>query len=237
MSDDHRGSAQKAHRGSKLRELFALARHVPLMPAVSTDVVEYGDRTPGDALTVFVHGYLATGGVLRPLGEYLGAQGVARRQVHFTFAPTGSLADHARKLDAIIRSAQRGDGPVRIVGHSLGGLVARYYRQVLGRPVERLVCIATPHRGVPRASAFRALPLVDELAPGSSTLALLEATRPRLAQTDVTCVIATHDTLVSAADSAHLEGARNVRVHGVGHLAVLFERETWDHVAAALAPR
>lgn len=237
MSTHERSGARKAPAASKLRELFALARHVPLMPAVSTDVIEYGRAREGDGITVFVHGYLATGGVLRPLGEFLGSQGIARRQVHFTFAPTGSLAEHARKLDAIVRSAHRNDGPVHLVGHSLGGLVARYYRQVLGRPVERLVCIATPHRGVPRASAFRALPLVDEIAPGSSTLALLEATRARLAQTDVTCVIPTHDTLVPPSDSAHLEGARNVHVHGVGHLAVLFERETWDHVAEALSPR
>lgn len=215
------------------RELVALAKHVPLLPTISREVIEYG---PGHGLTVFVHGYLATGGVLRPLGEYLGRTGVAPRQVHFTFAPTGSVAEHARRLDELIQRARRDTdhGPVNIVGHSLGGLLGRYYRQVLGRPVHRLVCIATPHRGVPRAAVFKALPLVDELAPGSSTLALLEATHARLAQTQVTCVIPTHDTLVPPLQSARLEGARNVHVYGVGHLGVLFDRETWEHVAEAL---
>jgi triacylglycerol lipase len=226
----------RAAKTAKWREIVALAKHVPLMPTVSTDVIEYG---PTKGLTVFVHGYLATGGVLRPLGEFLGKSGIAPRQVHFTFSPTGSLAEHARKLDDLVKRARRhgDDGPVHIVGHSLGGLLARYYRQVLGRPVERLVCIATPHRGVPRAAAFRALPLVDELAPGSSTLALLDATHARLAQTEVTCVIPTHDTLVPPAHSAQLAGARNVHVHGVGHLGVLFEQETWEHVAHALRVR
>jgi pimeloyl-ACP methyl ester carboxylesterase len=216
------------------RELVALAKHVPLMPSISTEVTEYPSSRARAGLTVFVHGYLATGGVLKPMGEYLGRQGLAARQVHFTFSPTGSLASHARRLDELVSRARRDDGPVHIVGHSLGGLVARYYRQVLGRSVDRLVCIATPHRGVPKAAAFRALPLVDELAPGSSTLALLEATRARLQHTEVTCVIPTHDTLVPPEESAQLAGARHVFVHGVGHLAVLFERETWEHVASAL---
>ncbi len=221
---------------SKWRELVALAKHVPLMPAMSTEVIEYA---PTAGLTVFVHGYMATGGVLRPLGEFLGRTGVAPRQLYFTFSPTGSLAEHARKLDDLVKRARRaGDnGPVHIVGHSLGGLLARYYRQVLGRPVERLVCIATPHGGVPRASAFKALPLIDEVAPGSSTLALLDATHARLAQTEVTCVIPSHDTLVPPAHSAQLKGARHVHVHGVGHNGVLFDREMWDHVADALRVR
>jgi triacylglycerol esterase/lipase EstA (alpha/beta hydrolase family) len=220
---------------ARWRELVALAKHVPLMSTVSTDVTHYGERGDSDTLTVFVHGYMATGGVLRPLGEFLGREGVAARQVHFTFAPTGSVAEHVRKLDSLVqRARQSADGPVHIVGHSLGGLVGRYYRQVLGRRVDRLVCIATPHGGVPRASPFKALPLVDELAPGSSTLALLEATHARLAQTEVTCIVPSHDTLVSPEHSARLRGAKHVEVHGVGHLGVLFEQETWDHVADAL---
>jgi pimeloyl-ACP methyl ester carboxylesterase len=217
---------------ARWRELLALARHVPLIPSISTDVVEYG---ASDALTVFVHGYLSTGGAMRPLGEHLGHIGVAARQVHFTFGPTGSVAEVVRRLDDIIRRAQAGrDGAVRIVGHSLGGLVARYYRQVLGRPVERLVCIATPHGGVPRAAALRVLPLLDELAPGSSTLALLDATRARLAGTAVTCIAAADDALVPDGEGSRLTGVHRVRARDVGHLGVLFDREAWDAVADAL---
>jgi triacylglycerol lipase len=202
------------------------------MPTVSTDLREFA---PTDTLTVFVHGYLATGGVLRPLGEYLASNGIASRQLHFTFAPTGSIADQARKLDVLIDRARRSaTDKLHIVGHSLGGLVGRYYRQVLGHPLERLVCIATPHGGVPRATAFRALPMVDELSPGSSTLALLEATKRRLAGTQVTCIDAAEDNLVPLAPWTHIEGAVQRRIRGVGHLGVLFEREAWDHVADAL---
>jgi len=117
---------------AKWRELVALAKHVPLMPTVSTDVIEYG---PTNGITVFVHGYLATGGVLRPLGEFLGKTRVAPRQVHFTFSPTGSLAEHARRLDELVKRARRpgDDGPVHLVGHSLGGLLAQ--RKEMARSV------------------------------------------------------------------------------------------------------
>ncbi|MDP3279217.1 MAG: hypothetical protein Q8Q09_28760 [Deltaproteobacteria bacterium] len=201
------------------------------MTDVSTRVRAQG---PGNSLTVFVHGYLATGGVMKPMAEHLAAQGVGGRHLHFNFAPAGSLAEHVRKLDALIEKIHGVSGPVNLVGHSLGGLVARYYRQVLGRPVARMVCIATPHEGVPRARVFRALPLVDELAPGSSTLKLLEATRSRLDGTVVTCVLPSHDNLVSPNGSASLMGTRSVRVEGVGHLAVLFDKQTWSIVADAL---
>ncbi|MDN5851298.1 MAG: hypothetical protein L0K86_00365 [Actinomycetia bacterium] len=70
-----------------------------------------------------------------------------------------SIADAARRLDAVV-GAHLGDateaeraGRVVVVGHSLGGLVARYWMGVMQRwPWCRsLVTIATPHRGAPKA--------------------------------------------------------------------------------------
>lgn len=220
----------------RLKELFALAQHVPLLPKVSSELECYGE---GDTLTVFIHGYLASGGVMRPLGEYLAERKLATRQLHFSFTPTGSVAEHVQKLDALIRRVHTTGAPVHIVGHSLGGLIARYYRQVLGRPVEKMLCIATPHAGVPRAGAFRAfksIPLVDELAPGSGTLQLLQATSVRLSPTQVTCVIPEGDTLVPPEHSAALAGHECVYMPELGHLSVLFSKEVWEIVAERLAP-
>jgi pimeloyl-ACP methyl ester carboxylesterase len=214
--------------------MLALAQHIPLLPKVSSELESFGE---GDTLTVFIHGYLASGGVLRPLGDYLAARALAPRQLHFSFAPTGSVAEHVQRLDALIQKVHRPGAALHIVGHSLGGLLGRYYRQVLGRPVERLICIATPHAGVPRAAVFRALkalPLVDELAPGSATLQLLQATRSRLAPTEVTCVIPEGDTLVPPEQSAALSGTECVFVPSQGHLSVLFARDTWEVVGERL---
>jgi triacylglycerol esterase/lipase EstA (alpha/beta hydrolase family) len=214
-----------------LREAVALARQSILIPKGASGLRETG---PAPHLTVFVHGYMASGGVFTPLARYLADIGVAPRQLHFSYKPLGSVAGHALRLAAMIRDAQP-EGAVDIVGHSMGGLLARYYRQILGRRLDRLVCLATPHRGTRVAAGFGALPLARELAPGSETLRLLETTRGGLAGVRVCSVVAESDAMVTPLDNAALEGHEAVRLHGVGHQGILFDRGAWSHVRRVLS--
>jgi triacylglycerol esterase/lipase EstA (alpha/beta hydrolase family) len=214
-----------------LREAVALAKHGMLLHRVSPALREVA---PAPHLTVFVHGYMASGGVFGPLAEHLASRGIAPRQLHFTYLPTGSVAQHALRLDALIREAHP-EGPVHIVGHSMGGLIARYYLQVLGRRLDRLVCLATPHKGTVRAERWSSLPLTREITPSSPTLRLLDATADRLAGVRVCSIVAEADTLVAPVESAALEGHEVVRLPGVAHLSVLFDKTAWDHVARVLA--
>src|SRR5437879_70557 len=115
-----------------LTEAWALARQGLLLPRMRT---VFREHAPAPRLTVFIHGYLATGGVLAPFADHLAARGVAPRQLHFSYPPLGSIHALATRLAATIDAA-RHEGPLDIVGHSLGGLVARYYRQVLGRRLD-----------------------------------------------------------------------------------------------------
>src|SRR5215203_4124203 len=74
-------------------------------------------------------------------------------QVH----PTGSIERRARELKEIIlrqlKSLDREKEKVVIIGHSMGGLDARYMISRLGMDdrVAALVTITTPHRGSPYA--------------------------------------------------------------------------------------
>ena len=63
-------------------------------------------------------------------------------------SPTAGVATRAAELKAIIRR-EVGHEPVRVIGHSLGGLDARYMISRLGmdRQVTSLVTVGTPHRG------------------------------------------------------------------------------------------
>ena len=59
-----------------------------------------------------------------------------------------------------------------MIGHSLGGLIARYYVQRLGGDafVNTLVTLGTPHQGTQLAHAMPLLPLIRQLTPQSPVI-------------------------------------------------------------------
>jgi pimeloyl-ACP methyl ester carboxylesterase len=95
------------------------------------------------------------------------------------------LADLVRAKIERIYARYPGLGPLTIVGHSKGGLIATYYVKKLGgwRRTRAIVTLGTPHRGTPRAwlglpVALLARSLV-QMIPGSPFLArLLEGAWP-----------------------------------------------------------
>jgi len=179
-------------------------------------------------LTVFVHGFFA------PMARWLGEQGVADRQLHFSYPPLGSIDGLARALSDRIAALQP-TGPVNFVGHSLGGLLGRYYVQILGGRVDRLVCLATPHRGTLHARPWTRVPLAREIAPTSATVLELHSTRDRLRGVRVCSVVGDEDRMVVPFESAVLEDHENVRFERVGHQSLLFSRPAWEHVARVLS--
>ena len=64
-------------------------------------------------------------------------------------------------------SAATGYERIHVIGHSLGGLIARYFVQRLGgdSQVHTLVTLGTPHQGTQLAWAAPLLPLVRQLTP------------------------------------------------------------------------
>jgi triacylglycerol lipase len=89
------------------------------------------------------------------------------------------LADLVRAKIERIYARNPGLGPLTIVGHSKGGLVAAYYVKKLGgwHRARAVVTLGTPHHGTPLA--YLGLPLglvarsVLQLRPGSAFLELL----------------------------------------------------------------
>ncbi len=217
------------------REAAAYARQGLLLSRGATGIRGASPESR-EGLTVFVHGYMASGGVFEPLAKHLQDEGLAPWQAHLNYAPFGSVESLAQRLDALIRgSGVR--GPVSIVAHSLGGLVGRYYAQVLGRPLSKLVCLATPHTGTSLASRFSGLPLAKEIAPGSETLQLLERTKDRLHGARVCSLVAEGDLMVTPVESAALAGHEVQRLAGVGHQGILFDRAAWAHVRRVLSEK
>jgi pimeloyl-ACP methyl ester carboxylesterase len=128
---------------------------------------------------------------------------------------------------------------VHVVGHSMGGLIARYHVQRQGgdRRVESLVTLGTPHQGSIWANVLPT-PLVRQLRPGSPVFRELAEPAPRC-DTRITAIYSSLDEMVVPTSSGRCDhpdlSARNVLVHGVGHMSLPIHRGVADEVAATLA--
>jgi Palmitoyl protein thioesterase len=144
------------------------------------------------------------------------------------------LGEHLQRL-----CEQTGHERVHVVGHSLGGLLARYHVQRQGgdQHVESLVTLGTPHQGSVLAHLLPT-PLVRQLRPGSAVLRELAEPAPGL-RTAVTAVYSDLDQVVVPTNAGRCDHpdlqARNVLVRGVGHMSLPFHRGVMDEVATTLA--
>ncbi|WP_309052691.1 alpha/beta fold hydrolase [Streptomyces sp.] len=118
-----------------------------------------------------------------------------------------------------------GHDEVDVVGHSLGGLIARYYVQRLGGDarVRTLVTLGTPHAGTTVAPLADAHPLVRQMRPGSEVLRELAEPAPGC-RTRFVSFWSDLDRVMVPVETARLRHAdlvvHDVRVSGIGHLAL-----------------
>jgi triacylglycerol lipase len=130
--------------------------------------------------------------------------------------------DLAGRVEAIC--AASGYERIHVIGHSMGGLIGRYYVQRLGgdERVHTLVTLGTPHGGTVPA---RLLPtrLGRQLAPGSDLLTELDQGAPGC-RTRFVAFWSDLDQLVLPHESGRLLHpdlhVRNVEVRGVGHMSL-----------------
>ncbi|WP_314612003.1 esterase/lipase family protein [Streptomyces stackebrandtii] len=121
--------------------------------------------------------------------------------------------------------ARTGHAEVDIVGHSLGGLIARYYVQRLGGDtrVRTLVMLGTPHSGTTVAPLADAHPLVRQMRPGSAVLRELAGPAPGC-RTRFVSFWSDLDQVMVPVETARLDHpdlhVHNIRVSGIGHLAL-----------------
>lgn len=128
---------------------------------------------PVSTPVVLVHGYLGTAEPWGPLARRLHSAGFVNV---FTLG-YDSLSTSVPQLAAglaeqVVTITTRVQPPaVHLIGHSLGGLVARYAVQRLGldRISRTVVTVATPHRGSPLAWLGLG-PAAAQLRPGSVLL-------------------------------------------------------------------
>jgi len=137
------------------------------------------------------------------------------------------------------RIAADGRDDVALVGHSMGGLVARFYVQRLDGDarVHTLVTLGTPHGGT---KAARLIPhrLARQLRPDSELVAELCEPAPDCA-TRFLAVWSDLDQMMVPKRAARIDhpdlDARNVLVRGVGHMSLPIHRRTVHEIGLMLA--
>ncbi|RBY91680.1 lipase [Blastococcus sp. TBT05-19] len=190
---------------------------------------------------LLVHGLVDNRSVFSVMRRSLRRRGFAH-VCSWNYSPF--LTDIARAATDLGQQIERiceqtGHDRLHIVGHSLGGLIARYHVQRQGgdRHVESLVTLGTPHQGSVLAHVLPT-PLVRQLRPGSPVLRELEEPAPGC-RTQVTAVYSDLDQMVLPTHSGRCDhpdlGARNLLFRGVGHMSLPIHRGVLDEVAATLA--
>lgn len=123
---------------------------------------------------------------------------------------------------------------VHLVGHSMGGIIARNYLQLRGgeSKVERCVFLGTPHAGS-KLSPFALSPLSNALVPNSEFLTRLAAAAPPQ-KSKLFNIYSSKDNMVVPASSAHLSWLNNITLDRIGHTGLLYRRKSIEAVATAL---
>jgi triacylglycerol lipase len=200
-----------------------------------------GDVEAAGTPILLVHGLVDNRSIFTLLRRALRKRGFGRIWTMNYHVWTHDLRDASRRLAATVESIcdQTGYDRIHVVGHSMGGIVARYYVQRMGGDarVHTLVTLGSPHTGT---TAARLLPrgACRQLRPASDVIT--ELAQPAAGcRTRFLCFWSDLDALISPKRAARIDhpdlSARNVLVTGVGHMSLPFDGRVTREIAATLA--
>ena len=193
---------------------------------------------------LLVHGIMDNRSVFAVLGRALRKRGfgvVYGLNYSVLTALNGDVrsaaSELAREVERICEATN--SDHVHVVGHSLGGLVARYYVQQLGGDarVHTLVTLGTPHQGT-LAACLVPTPVFRQLRPDSDVMAELAGPAPGC-RTRFFAVWSELDQFIVPQRNAELDHpdllVTNLRLADVGHLSLSVDPRAVHAVVTTLA--
>ncbi|HHO49682.1 MAG TPA: hypothetical protein ENK18_02145 [Deltaproteobacteria bacterium] len=199
---------------------WPLARLRPLPP-----------EPPPQRPIVLVHGYLGHPAMFRPLIRRLRRAGLGPTHCVGYPSTRWTLDEIVVRIGSVVQALDT-DGPVDLIGHSLGAVASRAYLRCFGgaEHVRRFVSLGGPHAGT---ALFRLTPpnLWDVLDPDGPWVHRL-AGGPEPVPTTV--VRSRYDHHVVPPVRASLPDADEVVLSGQGHNGLLWSSTAHDAVIDAL---
>ncbi len=200
-----------------------------------------GDVEAAGTPIILVHGVIDNRSVFTLLRRALHKRGFGRVVTLNYPRLIGDMRSVAQQLADLVEEVTRETGyeRVHIVGHSMGGLIGRYYVQRMNgdQRVHTLVTLGTPHGGsVPAclvpAGVFR------QLRPRSDIVQELEEPAPEC-KTRFLAVWSDLDQVIIPKRNARLTHpdlrARNIFFRGIGHMSLPVDGRVVHEICTTLA--
>jgi pimeloyl-ACP methyl ester carboxylesterase len=200
-----------------------------------------GDVEAAGTPILMVHGMIDNRSIFTLLRRGLRRRGFGR-VVSINYSPlTADVRVAAAWLAEEVESlvVESGYERVHVIGHSLGGLIARYYVTRLGgdQRVHTLVTLGTPHGGTFNAYALPSN-LCRQLRPGSALMRELSAPAPGC-RTRFVSYWSDLDQMVFPQRNAKMIhpdlAVRNIGIHGTGHMSLPIRGDVVHGISTALA--
>ncbi len=193
-----------------------------------------GAHGHGPRPVIVVHGYAMGRANFLPLAARLSRAGLGP-VLGFEYWTLGKTASAARRLAAYVERvrARTGAAQVDLIGHSMGGVVGRYFVTLGGgdKVVANLITIGSPHLGTDVSAVGLGRP-AKELVKGSSLMQRLAVAPPP--STKLTVIWSSADALVPGAGEARVKGVDEIIYDDLGHMSLLASKRVADDVIARL---
>lgn len=220
-----------------LVEYLALLVAVILLPVGFLNLKEGEADTTGQTPVLLLHGLFMNRACWTIIKLRLKLQGII--DVHtINLPPTRDIETLtekvALKVDALRHS--RNCEKVHLIGHSMGGIIARNYIQIRGGAdkVDQCILLGSPHAGS-KLAPFAITKLAETIMPDSDFLTNLNGKSiPK--KVSLTNIYTRHDNLVIPYERAILEKATNIELTGKGHQTLLYDNTVFSHILSALKP-
>jgi len=194
---------------------------------------QYRAAEPAASLPVLlVHGYACNSGYWSGMSRALAHAGIPHQALDLE-PVLGGIERYVPLLHREIEALCAASGQPRVVvlAHSMGGLAARaYLRRHGGARIARVITLGSPHHGTALAkfgigANTRDMAWHGQAGQGQASdwLRQLDADESAALRRRLVSIYSSHDNIVSPPTSAHLAGARNIELGGIGHVALAFD--------------